>query len=104
MNIDRASLPPDPMPDLETRVHTVRLNLAYHWSDSLEIVGDLRYEDSDAEDWALDGVGPATVPNLLSLGAEAYDYDVLVFGLSFRYFFGQREPSMPPEEEAKPAN
>jgi hypothetical protein len=30
-------------------------------------------------------VGPSTVPNLLSVGAEAFNYDVTVVSLTVRY-------------------
>ena len=33
----------------------------------------------------LDGIEPGTIPNLLTLGQDAYDYDVNVFMLSFTY-------------------
>ncbi|MCK7579756.1 MAG: hypothetical protein MZV65_31370 [Chromatiales bacterium] len=33
-------------------------------------------ERSTASDWALDGIEPATLPTVLALGADPYDYDV----------------------------
>jgi MtrB/PioB family decaheme-associated outer membrane protein len=99
IHLDSAGQPRDEFPDILTRLNTVRLNATYRVNPKLEIIGDLRYEDSEANDWALDGVGPATMPNVLSLGAEAYDYDVFVVGLSFRYFFGERDVVLPEEEE-----
>ena len=36
-------------------------------------------------DWALDGVLPDTISNVLTMGATSYDYDVVVFGISFHY-------------------
>ena len=55
----------------------------YRWSPALTLRTTLRYEHFDADDWQLDGVEPATVPTLLSLGADAYDYDVTLFELAF---------------------
>jgi hypothetical protein len=61
----------------------------YRASPALEIIGNLQYEHFDADDWALDGVEPDTLPSILSSGADAYDYDVNLVGLSFRYSFGR---------------
>jgi len=49
---------------------------------------NLRYQSFSTEDWALDSVGPATVPVVLTLGAEPYDDEVWLFGLGLRYSFG----------------
>ena len=49
---------------------------------------DLRYQSFSAEDWALEGVGPATIPVVLTMGAQPYDDEVLIVGLGFRYQIG----------------
>jgi hypothetical protein len=46
-------------------------------------------EQYNSNDWALNGVGPATVPNLLALGVQPYHDSVNVFGLTARYQFGR---------------
>jgi hypothetical protein len=38
------------------------------------------------------------IPAVLSLGAEAYDYDVFLIGIGFRYFIGDRTPTLADEE------
>ena len=43
----------------------------------------------------LEGVEPATVPNLLSLGADPYNYDVHVFFVGVRYVFDSRGQAGP---------
>ncbi len=48
----------------------------------------LRYESFDSEDWSLEGVQPDTIPNVLSLSADPYDYDVFVISLGFSYALG----------------
>jgi hypothetical protein len=61
----------------------------------------LRYEHFDAHDWALDGVEPDTLPSILTSGADAFDYDANLIGLSFRYRFGGdagAAPAANPEE------
>ena len=75
----------DQFPDLETTRHSFRLGLDYPWSDRLSLRLQYLYEDFDSADWALEGVNADTVPNLLSLGADPFDYDVSVFYLSARW-------------------
>jgi hypothetical protein len=58
----------------------------------------VQYERFVADDWALEGVGPATIPMVVTLGAEAYDYDVFLIGIGFRYFIGDRTPTLADEE------
>jgi len=36
----------------------------------------LRYEDFSSSDWALQGVDPATIPTVLTLGADPDDYSL----------------------------
>jgi len=78
-------------PDLESTLDYLRLKLSYHRSDRLEFTMDLRYQSFSAEDWALEGVGPATIPVVLTLGAQPYDDEVLIVGLGFRYLIGGTE-------------
>ena len=75
-------------PDLESTFDYLQLQLDYHSSERFDIVFNLRYQSFSTEDWALDGVGPATIPVVLTLGAEPYDDDVWLFGLGLRYSFG----------------
>jgi len=72
-------------PDLKSLRETVRLGLEYPLDDGWTIGLDYLYENVVSDDWALDGVGPATVPKLLSLGAQPYNYDVNVIYLSVRF-------------------
>jgi MtrB/PioB family decaheme-associated outer membrane protein len=75
-------------PNIESDLDSLRLRANYRWSDRLNAVFELRYENFQIADWALQGVTPTAVPNLLALGAQPYDYDVLILGLGFRYGFG----------------
>ncbi len=75
-------------PDLETTLEYLRLLLTYQQSERLAITLNLRYQTFLAEDWALEGVGPATIPSVLTLGVQPYDEEVLIFGLGFRYRIG----------------
>ncbi len=76
-------------PDLESTLDSLRIRLSYRISERLELALRLQYESFKAEDWGLEGVGPATIPVILTLGANPYDYDVFMIGLGFRYMFGE---------------
>lgn len=82
-------------PDLESSQDSLRLKVTYRQSDRLDIDLRLRYESFETKDWALAGVGPDTIPTILSLGAAPYDYDVWVVGVSARYRFGEHAGSAP---------
>jgi MtrB/PioB family decaheme-associated outer membrane protein len=85
-----------PFPDLKTELNSLRLGASYAVSDRLRVNVAWSWEDYDSADWQLAGVDPATVPNLLGMGADPYEYSANVIGLSFTYRFGRR----PGEEEA----
>jgi MtrB/PioB family decaheme-associated outer membrane protein len=76
-------------PDLESTLDSLRLKVRYRWSDKLDAILQLRYESFSAEDWALQGVGPDTLPTILTLGAQPYDYEVWMFGIGVRYRIGE---------------
>jgi hypothetical protein len=50
------------------------------------------HESYNSRDWALDGVGPATIPGLVAFGIQPYMDKVNVVGLSLRYQFGAGKP------------
>jgi MtrB/PioB family decaheme-associated outer membrane protein len=75
-------------PDLESTLDSLRLKVSYRWSDKLETILQLRYESFSAEDWALEGVAPDTLPTILTMGAQPYDYEVWLVGIGFRYLIG----------------
>lgn len=72
-------------PDLTSRRQTFSVGLEYAPGDAWSYGLDAYHEKVVSDDWALDGVGPSTVPNLLSVGAEAFNYDVTVVSLTVRY-------------------
>jgi len=88
INVDSASGGLSRFPDLESALDSLRVRLVYRRSERLQLALRLRYESFEAEDWGLEGVGPATIPVVLTLGANPYDYDVFAVGLGFRYLIG----------------
>lgn len=76
------------LPELESELDSLRLTLTYNASERLKTDLVLRWETFETADWALDGVGVDTIPNVLTMGATSYDYDLLIVGVSFRYLTG----------------
>jgi MtrB/PioB family decaheme-associated outer membrane protein len=77
-------------PNLETRFHQVKLGLDYPYSKSLSLKFGYLFQKYNADDWALDGVSPDTVPNLLSLGANPQNYSNQVVFIGVKYVFDSR--------------
>lgn len=77
--------PGSPLPDLVTTLYSVKFYANYRLSDKLDLRGSYWYEYFTASDWALDGVGEATIANTLTLGQESPSYNVNVLLLSLRY-------------------
>lgn len=86
--VDSAVGGPSEFPELTSKLDYLRFKLAYRHSERFELNLDLRYQRFEADDWALEGVGPATIPQVLSLGAHPYDDDVFMVGIGFRYRVG----------------
>ena len=63
----------------------VKLSISYHYSESLSFGLDYIYEKFSSSDWHLDEVEPNTIPNLLALGADAWNYDTSVVYFNVRY-------------------
>ena len=82
-------------PDIESDQDALRARLGYRRSDRLMLDFAVRYEQFETNDWALLGVEPDTIPVVLSLGADPWDYDVWVVTLGFRYLIGPREIAFP---------
>jgi MtrB/PioB family decaheme-associated outer membrane protein len=80
-----------PLPDLESTMDSLRLSLNYHASEKMDVNLGIRYEKFETADWALDGVAPDTIPVVLTMGANSYDYDVWVVGIGVRYRIGGQD-------------
>lgn len=84
---------PEPFPENRYTLDSVTVNGTYQVSRPLKVRLWYRHERYDTSDWALDDVGPATVPTLLSLGAQPYRYTVNMVALTAQYAFGAAAPS-----------
>ena len=76
-------------PQSWTKLDSARLGVAYQWTKALQIRFRYMREQYNSNDWALDGVGPSTVPNLVSLGIQPYRDNVNLFALTVRYQIGR---------------
>ena len=74
-------------PELNTELDTVKLYATYNLKEDMSLHAAYWYEHYDSDDWALDGVDPATIANVLSLGEASPSYEVNAVGLSLRYKF-----------------
>ena len=74
-------------PDLNTRLNSARLYVDFAAGKNLSLRLSYWYEDFQSDDWALDGVTPSTIANVLSFGQESPSYNVNVIALSGRYEF-----------------
>ncbi|CAG1014690.1 decaheme-associated outer membrane protein, MtrB/PioB family [Burkholderiaceae bacterium] len=76
-----------PFPKAKTTRDTLKLTAQYRMSEKLSLLGSFWYERYASKDWHLDGVLPATVPNLLAFGEQAPRYSVNVLRVALRYRF-----------------
>ena len=87
--LDSLSGGPSSLPDLESTLDSAHIEASYAFSERLDGTFHLRYERFDLKDWAL--VSQTTLPTILTLGAQPYDYDVYAVGIGIRYRFGDDE-------------
>jgi MtrB/PioB family decaheme-associated outer membrane protein len=76
-------------PQSWTKLDSARFEAAYQWTPALQIHFRYTREQFNSNDWALNAVGPSTIPNLLALGVQPYRDSVNLFGLTVRYQFGR---------------
>ena len=83
-----------PLPKLESTMDSLRFSMDYEWSERMDLNFGIRYERFETADWALDGVQSDTIPVVLTMGADSYDYDVWFVGIGIRYRIGgEQNPS-----------
>ncbi len=77
------------MPQLDSTLDSATVEASYRYNERITATFDLRYEQFELDDYTL--VSPSTIPTVLTLGADPYDYDVWAFGVGIRYNFGGGE-------------
>lgn len=76
-----------PFPDLATSRDSLKLYATYRLKDNVSLRAGYWYEHYESDDWALDGVTPDTIPNVLTFGQIPPQYRVHVIAMSVRYKF-----------------
>jgi MtrB/PioB family decaheme-associated outer membrane protein len=79
--------PTPPFPDLMSRLDSVKFYATYRLKDNMSLQGAYWYERYHSENWALDGVAPDTIANVLAFGEQPPSYHVNVITLALRYRF-----------------
>ncbi|HRX88288.1 MAG TPA: MtrB/PioB family decaheme-associated outer membrane protein [Steroidobacteraceae bacterium] len=82
---DRGILPNAEFPTITHRTRSLSARLDYPYNRRVTVRAELLVERYDADDFAIDGVGPATIPTFLTLGSTTLDYDLRYVALSFLY-------------------
>ena len=82
-----------PFPQNWSKLDSAHLDVSYRWTRALKVHLHYTRETFGSNDWALDGVGAATVPNLLSLGLQPYRDHMDLVGLTVRYEFAPPAPA-----------
>ena len=77
----------DPYPTLTSTRQTFKIYGDYNLNERSILHVQYRYEDYSESNWAIDGVAPDTINNVLTMGEVSPDYSVGVFDVSFRYAF-----------------
>jgi outer membrane receptor protein involved in Fe transport len=77
----------DAFPTLISELTGAQFMADWHLDARWSLNAGWRWEKYDADDWAKDGVGPGTISNVLTFGAETLDYNVNVFLVGFTYRF-----------------
>jgi MtrB/PioB family decaheme-associated outer membrane protein len=80
-------------PQLQTDLKSATVDLGYRLSAAFDLRLRFRYEDFSTSDWALQDVEAATLPTVLTLGADPYDDQLYLVSLSVRYVLGRRAAS-----------
>jgi opacity protein-like surface antigen len=75
-------------PAVRSELSSFKADFNYEVTDRMGVVFTWWYERFTSSDWALNGIGPATLPNVLSLGADPYDYSVNYVTIALTYSFG----------------
>ena len=74
-------------PSIKSDLDSFKLWATYKVKADLMIRASLWQERYSSQNWAIDGVSPSTIPNVLTLGETSPQYKVNVASLSVRYRF-----------------
>jgi MtrB/PioB family decaheme-associated outer membrane protein len=82
-----SSLSSAPLPTSESDLNSASLWADYRWRKDINFRLRFAYEDYAESDWAVDGVAPNQLANVITLGESSPDYSVWVTTFSVAYRF-----------------
>jgi len=74
-------------PNIKSDLSTFKIYANYKVKGELSVYASLWHERYSSQNWAIDGVGPSTIPNVLAFGETSPEYKINVASLSVRYRF-----------------
>jgi hypothetical protein len=74
-------------PSIKSDLDSFKLWATYKVKTDLMVRASLWQERYSSQNWAIDGVSPSTIPNVLTLGETSPQYKVNVASVSLRYRF-----------------
>jgi len=77
-------------PTVNSKLNTLKADFTYGLSKRTDIVFSYWHERLSSDDWAIQGVEPATLPTVLALGYDPNNYSVNYVTASVRYYFKPR--------------
>ncbi|HEY0341111.1 MAG TPA: MtrB/PioB family decaheme-associated outer membrane protein [Steroidobacteraceae bacterium] len=80
-------------PTNDTRLDSLWLNATYQWTPAFRLRFRYGHQKYSSNDWALDNVGPNTVPDLLAFGIQPFRHDVNSLGVTMLYDIGAPAPA-----------
>jgi len=76
---------PSVFPKNTADLDSLKLYANYKLKEAMSLSMAYWYEHYSSSSWAIDGVAPGTIPNVLDLGIQSPSYNVSLVALSFRY-------------------
>lgn len=76
-----------PLPTSQSRLFDVSVSAEVRIVEHVKARVGYMFESFEADDWALDGVQPSTIAEVLALGEDSPNYDAHLVGLSLEYEF-----------------
>lgn len=77
-------------PTVTSRLDSFKADFTYGLSKRTDVVFSFWHEKLSSEDWAIQGIEPATLPTILALGYDPNNYSVNYVTASIRYYFKPR--------------
>lgn len=77
-------------PTVSSKLDTLKADLTWTVSKRTDVVFTWWHEKLKSSDWAIGGIEPSTLPTVLALGYDPYNYDADYVTASVRYYFKPR--------------